>query len=68
MPLLHHNTRPPGVTTAVGNVPRQGVLLGILAVAQLMVILDISAVNVALPDLARDLGIARSDIGWAITS
>ncbi len=33
-----------------------------------MVILDISAVNVALPDLARDLGIARGDIGWAITS
>jgi EmrB/QacA subfamily drug resistance transporter len=67
MPLLHHNGRP-AVTAAVGNVPRQGVLLGVLAVAQLMVILDISAVNVALPDLARDLGIARSDIGWAITS
>ena len=67
MPLLHHDRRP-AVTAAVGNVPRQGVLLGVLAVAQLMVILDISAVNVALPDLARDLGIARSDIGWAITS
>ena len=33
-----------------------------------MVILDISAVNVALPDMASDLGIARGDIGWAITS
>src|SRR4051794_27890585 len=33
-----------------------------------MVILDISAVNVALPDLSADLGIARADIGWAITS
>ena len=72
MPLLHHNNRRPAVTTAVGtavgNVPRQGLLLAVLAVAQLMVILDISAVNVALPDLARDLGIARLDIGWAITS
>ena len=67
MPLLHHNNRP-AVTTATGNAPRQGVLLAVLAVAQLMVILDISAVNVALPDLAWDLGIARSDIGWAITS
>lgn len=43
-------------------------LLSVLLVAQLMVILDISAVNVALPDLAKDLGIGGGDIGWAITS
>jgi EmrB/QacA subfamily drug resistance transporter len=43
-------------------------LLLLLSVAQLMVILDISAVNVALPDLAADLGIDRGDIGWTITS
>jgi EmrB/QacA subfamily drug resistance transporter len=43
-------------------------LLALVCVAQLMVILDISAVNVALPDLARDLGIAGADIGWTITS
>jgi EmrB/QacA subfamily drug resistance transporter len=40
----------------------------LLSVAQLMVILDISAVNVALPDLAKDLSIAQGDIGWTITS
>ena len=43
-------------------------LLALLAVAQLMVILDISAVNVALPDMAADLSIDRGDIGWTITS
>src|SRR4051795_7758853 len=43
-------------------------LVLLLSVAQLMVILDISAVNVALPDLAKDLGIARADIGWTITT
>src|SRR6476469_3025084 len=43
-------------------------LLLLLCVAQLMVILDISAVNVALPDLARDLDIAPANIGWTITS
>ena len=47
--------------------PRLALLL-LLSVAQLMVILDISAVNVALPDLAKDLGIGQGDIGWAITS
>ncbi len=46
----------------------KSLLLGVLLVAQLMVILDISAVNVALPDMARDLGIEGSDVGWAITS
>src|SRR3954464_9837409 len=43
-------------------------LLLLLSVAQLMVILDISAVNVALPDLAADLSIGPADIGWTITS
>ncbi len=43
-------------------------LLLLLAVAQLMVILDISAVNVALPELAKDLRIGSGDLGWAITS
>jgi EmrB/QacA subfamily drug resistance transporter len=43
-------------------------LLLLLSVAQLMVILDISAVNVALPDLATDLDIRQADAGWTITS
>lgn len=48
--------------------PAKGALLAILAVAQLMVILDISAVNVALPDLARDLSVGQEDLSWTITS
>jgi EmrB/QacA subfamily drug resistance transporter len=43
-------------------------LLILLATAQLMVILDISAVNVALPSLSTDLGIGRGDLEWTITS
>src|SRR4051812_10942063 len=43
-------------------------LLWVLLVAQLMVILDITAVNIALPHLAQDLGIGGSTISWAITS
>lgn len=43
-------------------------LLGLLCLAQLMVILDISAVNVALPDMARSLGIEGGNIGWTVTS
>jgi EmrB/QacA subfamily drug resistance transporter len=48
--------------------PARRAVLVLLCLAQLMVILDISAVNVALPDLSRDLGIARGDLEWTITS
>src|SRR3981081_429226 len=43
-------------------------LLVVLCLAQLMVILDISAVNVALPDLAKDLRLGRGGLSWTITS
>src|SRR6185312_706026 len=43
-------------------------LLTLLALAQLMVIFDISVVNVALPDMATDLGLSGGQLGWAITS
>ncbi len=46
---------------------RRAVLL-LLCVAQLIVILDITAVNVALPELSRELGIAHGDLEWTITS
>jgi EmrB/QacA subfamily drug resistance transporter len=53
---------------ATPNKSSRNALLGVLLIAQLMVIIDISAVNVALPDLARDLGMKGSDIAWTITS
>src|SRR5918996_3486966 len=63
-----HRPRPsPGPSSASALTSRRG-LLGVLLVAQLMVILDISAVNVALPDMASDLSISGGDIGWTITS
>src|SRR3954469_6497112 len=43
-------------------------LLLVLLVAQLMVILDITAVNIALPSLAQDLHLTGSQISWTITS
>ncbi len=45
-----------------------GLLLFVLLIAQLMVILDITAVNIALPSLASDLHLSGSSISWTITS
>jgi len=47
---------------------KSGLLLFVLLIAQLMVILDITAVNIALPSLASDLQLTGSDISWTITS
>jgi EmrB/QacA subfamily drug resistance transporter len=60
-----HRQRQRSATSAPGS---RRALLSVLLVAQLMVIIDISAVNVALPDLAKDLSISGGNIGWAITS
>src|SRR3954469_5479015 len=60
-----HHRRPSSPPT--GNRSRTGLLV-LLCIAQLMVILDISAVNVALPDMAKDLDISRGGLGWTITS
>ena len=51
-----------------GAMATSRLLLPVLLVAQLMVILDITAVNIALPSLAGDLHLSGSDISWTITS
>ena len=37
-------------------------ILALLSVAQFMVVLDITVVNVALPSIGADLGFARGDV------
>jgi EmrB/QacA subfamily drug resistance transporter len=61
----HHteNTQQPSSRPSAGRW-----LLLVLLVAQLMVILDITAVNIALPSLAKDLQLSGSQISWTITS
>src|SRR5215210_485073 len=65
---MHHRRRQHHASPEHQTGTSRVALLVMLCVAQLMVILDISAVNVALPDMASDLGIGRADIGWTITS
>jgi EmrB/QacA subfamily drug resistance transporter len=50
------------------SVRRPAVLLTLLSMAQLMVIIDVSAVNIALPNMASDLGLSGGKLGWAVTS
>jgi EmrB/QacA subfamily drug resistance transporter len=43
-------------------------LLALLAVAQFMVVLDITIVNVALPSIGAGLGFAAADLQWVVTA
>jgi MFS family permease len=68
---MHHKPKHLGSESVRGDVgrgTRRRWLLPLLLVAQLMVILDITAVNIALPSVASDLELTGSDISWTITS
>ncbi len=69
---MHHKSKHSKSETAIhteaaGPKPHRW-LLPVLLIAQLMVILDITAVNIALPHIATDLRLSGSSISWTITS
>jgi EmrB/QacA subfamily drug resistance transporter len=47
--------------------PRRWTALAVIAVAQFMLILDLTVVNVALPDLGADLGLSRTAFTWTVS-
>ena len=53
---------------AVAKDPRRWLALAVIASSQLMVILDASIVNIALPSAQRDLGISDADRQWVVTA
>src|SRR5215218_2038480 len=47
--------------------PRRWKALAAIALAQFMLILDLTVVNVALPDLGADLGLSRTAFTWTVS-
>jgi MFS family permease len=56
----------PGGASAGGS--RHGLALPVLAAAQLMVVLDATIVNVALPHIQRALGFSGSGLEWVVNA
>jgi EmrB/QacA subfamily drug resistance transporter len=48
--------------------PRRWWALAVLAAAQLMIVLDASIVNIALPSAQEELGISNADRQWVVTA
>jgi EmrB/QacA subfamily drug resistance transporter len=48
--------------------PRRWLILGIIAVAQLMIVLDLTVMNLALPSAQKALGFSDVDRQWIVTA
>ncbi|MFI9270404.1 MFS transporter [Kitasatospora sp. NPDC052896] len=59
---------PAPVAADPGPDPRRWRALAVIALAQLMIVLDITIVNIALPSAQHDLGISNGDRQWVITA
>jgi EmrB/QacA subfamily drug resistance transporter len=52
---------------ATAQAARPWRVLALLATAQLMLVLDVTVVNVALPDISASLGLAQTTVPWVMT-
>jgi EmrB/QacA subfamily drug resistance transporter len=57
-----------GTPVDVANYSRRWWILAVLGIAQLMVILDSTIVNIALPTAQHDLGFSNADRQWVVTA
>src|ERR687892_2829225 len=64
---MHAPDQPADVVDA-GSETKPWTTLILLGLAQFMVILDITVVNVALPSIGEDLAFVEGDLQWVITA
>ena len=61
--------RPAGAGTETGHGHRNlGIALALISMAQLMVVLDGTIVNIALPHIQTDLGISNASLPWVVNA
>ena len=56
------------MTTDTSNDRRRWMALYVLCVGMLMIVLDATIVNVALPSIQEDLGFSQSDLAWVVNA
>ncbi|HEY2550806.1 MAG TPA: DHA2 family efflux MFS transporter permease subunit [Streptosporangiaceae bacterium] len=58
----------PDATSSPAAPDRRWLILGVIALAQLMIVLDATIMNIALPSAQRDLGFSIVDRQWVVTA
>ncbi len=61
-------TREPSVAPPNPHYQRRWLALGVILIAQMMLLLDATIVNVALPSMQADLGFSVAARGWVVTA
>ena len=61
-------TTPPRTGPAAGRRQRPGITLAIMLCAQLMIVLDMTVVNIALPSIAHGLHFSASSLSWVLNA
>jgi|GEM_PF-2998387 MFS family permease len=56
------------VTSVTGARDRRWLILGVIGLAQLIVVLDLTVMNIALPSAQRALGFTTVDRQWVVTA
>ena len=57
-----------GEKTTVSDDSRRWAALYVLCVGMLMIVLDATIVNVALPSIQDDLGFSQTDLAWVVNA
>jgi EmrB/QacA subfamily drug resistance transporter len=65
---MSHESVDRGSSTSVAADPRRWIVLGVVAICQLMIVLDASIVNIALPQAQHALHISTANRQWVITA
>ncbi|MFF4394202.1 MFS transporter [Streptomyces sp. NPDC001480] len=65
---LNDEARPGAVEASPGGSPKRWWILAVVALAQLMVVLDATIVNIALPSAQADLGFSDGNRQWIVTA
>jgi EmrB/QacA subfamily drug resistance transporter len=68
VPAGESGTQPGWGAAAAEPDPRRWMILVVIAVAQLMVVLDSTVMNIALPSAQHDLGFSNVDRQWIVTA
>ena len=61
-------TRPAGGPAGDGRARHRGLALGLILLAQLLVVIDVSIVTLALPAIQRGLGFSPAGLQWVISA
>lgn len=67
MPDAGTSTDQAGTGPDQGPDPRRWRILGVVGIAQLMLILDVTVVAIALPTMGADLGLSREALTWVVS-